>query len=128
MLSASMLHVRDLHTYYGHIHALKGISLEVGQGEIVTLIGSNGAGKSTTLKTISGLLTPRQGEVTLEGRRISGLPAHKVAAMGVAQSPEGRRVFPRMTVLENLEMGAFAHGKADPNDLARVFDLFPRLK
>ena len=124
----AMLEIRDLHTYYGHIHALKGVSLEVEQGEIVTLIGSNGAGKSTTLKTISGLLQPREGTVCLGGETISGRPAHRVAAMGVAQSPEGRRVFPRMSVLENLEMGAFARGKADPADLARVFDLFPRLK
>ena len=124
----AMLEIRDLHTYYGHIHALKGISLEVEQGEIVTLIGSNGAGKSTTLKTISGLLQPREGAVRLNGETISGRPADRVAAMGVAQSPEGRRVFPRMTVLENLEMGAFARGKADPADLDRVFALFPRLK
>jgi branched-chain amino acid transport system ATP-binding protein len=124
----AMLEIRDLHTYYGHIHALKGVSLEVEQGEIVTLIGSNGAGKSTTLKTISGLLQPRGGTVRLSGETISGRPAHRVAALGVAQSPEGRRVFPRMSVLENLEMGAFARGKADPADLARVFDLFPRLK
>lgn len=123
-----MLDVRDVHTFYGQIHALKGISLTVNEGEIVTLIGSNGAGKSTTMKTISGLLTPRTGEVTLKGRRISGMPAHQVAGMGIAQAPEGRRVFPRMTVLENLEMGAFVHGKADPDDLARVYDLFPRLK
>ncbi len=123
-----MLEIRDLHTYYGHIHALKGISLDVERGEIVTLIGSNGAGKSTTLKSISGLLQPRQGAIRLGGETISGRPAHRVAAMGVAQSPEGRRVFPRMTVRENLEMGAFARGKADPADLERVFDLFPRLK
>ncbi len=123
-----MLELRDVHTYYGHIYALKGISIEVGQGEIVTLIGSNGAGKSTTLKTISGLLTPRKGEVLLRGQRISGMPAHKVAGLRVAQSPEGRRVFPRMSVLENLQMGAFIHGRMDPSDLARVFDLFPRLK
>jgi len=123
-----VLQVQDVHTYYGHIHALKGISIEVQQGEIVTLIGSNGAGKSTTLKTISGLLHPREGQVVLNGKLLNGVPAHKVATMGVAQSPEGRRVFPRMTVLENLEMGAFARGHADPHDLARVFDLFPRLK
>jgi branched-chain amino acid transport system ATP-binding protein len=123
-----MLEINDLHTYYGHIHALKGLTLRVEQGEIVTLIGSNGAGKSTTLKTISGLIAPRKGEVRLHGKPISGLPAHRVAGLGVAQSPEGRRVFPRMTVLENLEMGAFARGKPDPSDLARVFDLFPRLK
>jgi branched-chain amino acid transport system ATP-binding protein len=123
-----MLQVQDIHTYYGHIHALKGVSLEVQQGEIVTLIGSNGAGKSTTLKTISGLLQPQRGQILFHGKPLNGIPAHKVATMGVAQSPEGRRVFPRMSVLENLEMGAFARGKADPNDLARVFDLFPRLK
>jgi branched-chain amino acid transport system ATP-binding protein len=123
-----VLQVQDIHTYYGHIHALKGISIEVQQGEIVTLIGSNGAGKSTTLKTISGLLQPRRGQILLNGTSLNGVPAHKVATMGVAQSPEGRRVFPRMSVLENLEMGAFTRGKADPNDLARVFDLFPRLK
>ena len=125
---AVMLELVDVHTYYGHIHALKGISVEVAEGEIVSLIGSNGAGKSTTLKTISGLLTPRTGEVRVEGAKISGLKAHQVAKLGVAQSPEGRRVFPRMSVLENLQMGAFIHGKADPNDLTRVFDLFPRLK
>jgi branched-chain amino acid transport system ATP-binding protein len=124
----AMLEVRDVHTYYGHIHALKGISIEVQQGEIVTLIGSNGAGKSTTLKTISGLLHPRQGTVTLNGKSLNGVPAHKVAGLGVAQSPEGRRVFPRMTVLENLEMGAFTRGKVEESDLTRVFDLFPRLK
>ncbi len=123
-----MLDVTNLHAYYGQIHALKGISLSVAEGEIVTLIGSNGAGKSTTLKSISGLIPPRQGEVLLRGQKISGMPAHKVAGMGIAQSPEGRRVFPRMSVLENLEMGAFVHGKANPDDLARVFDLFPRLK
>ena len=123
-----MLEVRDLHSYYGHIHALKGISFEVDQGEIVTLIGSNGAGKSTTLKTISGLLQPRQGSIDLAGRRISGMPAHRVAGLGLAQSPEGRRIFPRMSVRENLEMGAFARGKPDPSDMSRVFDLFPRLK
>jgi branched-chain amino acid transport system ATP-binding protein len=114
-----MLELRDVHTYYGHIHALKGVSLHVEEGEIVTLIGSNGAGKSTTLKTISGLLTPRTGEVVLRGSRISGMPAHKVAELKVAQSPEG---------LENLEMGAFVNRKVDPADLDRVFQLFPRLK
>jgi branched-chain amino acid transport system ATP-binding protein len=123
-----MLELRDVHTYYGNIHALKGISIDVNQGEVVTLIGSNGAGKSTTLKTISGLLSPREGEVLLRGNRISGMPAHEVAKLKVAQSPEGRRVFPRMSVMENLQMGAFIHGRVDPDDLARVFDLFPRLK
>ena len=123
-----MLELRDVNTYYGHIHALKGISIEVFEGEIVTLIGSNGAGKSTTLKTISGLLNPREGEVLLRGSRISGMPAHQVAKLKVAQSPEGRRIFPRMSVMENLQMGAFIHGRIDQADLARVFDLFPRLK
>jgi len=123
-----MLEIRDLHTAYGHIQALKGISLDVEQGEIVTLIGSNGAGKSTTLKTVSGLLSPRGGTIALNGQPIGGLAAHKVAALGVAQAPEGRRIFPRMTVRENLEMGAFVRGKPDPADMERVFDLFPRLK
>ncbi|HWV23305.1 MAG TPA: ABC transporter ATP-binding protein [Thermomicrobiales bacterium] len=123
-----MLELVDVHSYYGHIQALKGISLDVNRGEIVTLIGSNGAGKSTTLRTISGLLSPKRGEVRMLGKKISGLPPHRVAEMGIAQSPEGRRIFPRMTVLENLQMGAFVHGKVDQNDLARVFDLFPRLK
>ena len=126
--AAQMLELIDVHTYYGHIHALKGISIEVAEGEIVTLIGSNGAGKSTTLKTISGLLSPRNGEVRVLGSRTSGLKAHQVSKLGVAQSPEGRRVFPRMSVLENLQMGAFVLGKVDPDDLARVFDLFPRLQ
>ena len=124
----SMLDIQDVHTYYGHIHALKGVSLTIEKGEIVTLIGSNGAGKSTMLRTISGLLQPRSGQVVLEGQVLNGKPAHKIAGMGVAQSPEGRRVFPRMSVLENLEMGAFVHGPARPEDLERVFDLFPRLK
>jgi branched-chain amino acid transport system ATP-binding protein len=123
-----MLEITDLHTYYGNIHAIKGISLTVEQGEIVTLIGSNGAGKSTTLRTISGLNQPRNGEIKLNGASLKGVPAHEIAAMGVAQSPEGRRVFPRMSVLENLEMGAFARNKVEQADLARVFDLFPRLK
>jgi branched-chain amino acid transport system ATP-binding protein len=125
---ATLLEIRDLHTFYGLIEALKGISLDVKDGEIVTLIGSNGAGKSTTLKTISGLIQPKAGSISFRGKTLSGVPAHKVAAMGIAQSPEGRRVFPRMSVLENLEMGAFARGKVDQSDLARVFDLFPRLK
>ncbi len=123
-----MLEIRDLNTYYGHIHALKGISLDVEQGEIVTLIGSNGAGKSTTLKTVSGLLSPRTGSISLNGQPIGGMAAHKVAGMGVAQSPEGRRIFPRMTVRENLEMGAFVRGKPDAADMERVFDLFPQLR
>ncbi len=123
-----MLELKDVNTFYGNIHALKGITIDVDQGEIVTLIGSNGAGKSTTLKTISGLLSPRTGEILFKGDRISGTPAHRVAGLGIAQSPEGRRVFPRMSVLENLQMGAFIHRKMDPDDLERVFELFPRLK
>ena len=123
-----MLELNNVNSYYGNIHALKGVSLTVEQGEIVTLIGSNGAGKSTTLKTISGLVHPRTGAVNLNGKTISGMPAHDVAKLGVAQSPEGRRIFPRMTVLENLEMGAFTRPAPDPADLDRVFTLFPRLK
>jgi branched-chain amino acid transport system ATP-binding protein len=128
MHNQNVLDLVDVHSFYGQIHALKGISLEVREGEIVTLIGSNGAGKSTTLRTISGLLAPRTGSVKLRGQEIAGMAPHKVASQGVAQSPEGRRIFPRMSVLENLQMGAFVHGKVDPGDLERVFDLFPRLK
>jgi branched-chain amino acid transport system ATP-binding protein len=124
----AMLEINDLHTYYGNIHALKGISLTVEQGEVVTLIGSNGAGKSTTLRTISGLNNARSGEILFEGTSLRGVPAHKIATMGIAQSPEGRRVFPRMTVLENLEMGAFVRRSVDQGDIDRVLDLFPRLK
>ena len=123
----AMLDVQEISTYYGNIQALKGVSLEVDQGEIVTLIGSNGAGKTTTLQTISGLLRPRTGSITLDGKLISDKPAHAVAGMGVAQAPEGRRIFNRMSVMENLELGAYTHGKPDPADLDRVFDLFPRL-
>lgn len=128
MSNQNVLEMANVHSYYGQIHALKGISLEVKEGEIVTLIGSNGAGKSTTLRTISGLLAPRNGSIKLRGKDIAGMPAHKVAGLGVAQSPEGRRVFPRMSVLENLRMGAFVHGKVDSADIDRVFELFPRLK
>lgn len=124
----SILTLNDVHSYYGHIHALKGISIDVKKGEVVTLIGSNGAGKSSTLRTISGLLEPRTGEVLYKGNNIAGTPAHKVAEIGIAQSPEGRRVFPRMSVLENLQMGAFVHKRVDSADLDRVFELFPRLK
>lgn len=126
----SMLELRDVHTYYGNIHALKGVSLTVEPGEIVTLIGSNGAGKSTTLNTISGLLQPRTGEVWLEGKRIDGTPANEVVKMGVCQAPEGRKIFARLTVTENLEMGAFTRTDkaAIRRDMERVFTLFPRLK
>lgn len=122
--------VDGVHAYYGHIHALHGISLTVEQGEIVTLIGANGAGKSTTLKTISGFLRPRPGRVLLDGLSIQGLAPHTITRRGVCMVPEGRRIFPRMTVLENLEMGAFARGdrRAVQDDLHRVYTLFPRLK
>jgi branched-chain amino acid transport system ATP-binding protein len=124
-----MLDVRDLHVYYGKIHALKGISLQVAQGEIVALLGNNGAGKTTTLKTISGLLRPRGGEVRLEDRVIHDLPPHEIVARGVAHSPEGRKVFNRLTVTENLEMGAYLRGDAGVReDMERVFVLFSRLK
>lgn len=125
-----MLDLSDVHTSYGNIRALKGISLKVEQGEIVTLIGSNGAGKTTTLKTIVGTLVPSRGEIRFEGKRISGLSTNKVVHMGIAHSPEGRRIFPRMIVLENLELGAFVReDKRDvPADMERVFALFPRLR
>jgi len=125
-----LLKVEDINTYYGKIHALKGVSLEVNDGEIVTLIGANGAGKSTTLKTISGQLAPKEGTITYLGEVISCKPAHLVTAKGVVQVPEGRRIFPRMTVMENLEMGAFLRKDKDgiAADLERVFELFPRLK
>jgi branched-chain amino acid transport system ATP-binding protein len=122
-----LLELDDVNTYYGNIHALKGISLTVDEGEVVTLIGSNGAGKSTTLLTISGLVHARSGSITFQGQQIDGMAAHKITTLGVVQSPEGRRVFPLMTVLENLEMGAYAHGHANSDDLARVYELFPRL-
>ena len=125
-----MLELKDVHTYYGNIHALKGISLRVEKGEIVTLIGSNGAGKSTTLRTIQGINRPRSGSIILEGEELEKLPPHEIAYRGVAQSPEGRMIFPRMTVRENLEMGAYARKDKTgfDDDLARVFSLFPRLK
>ncbi|WP_026370401.1 ATP-binding cassette domain-containing protein [Kallotenue papyrolyticum] len=125
-----MLELRDVHSYYGNIHALKGISLSVNQGEVVTLIGANGAGKTTTLRTISGLLRPRQGQILLNGQRIDHLPPHQIAQLGVAHAPEGRRIFGRMTVRENLEMGAFKRSdRAEiQRDMERVFSLFPRLR
>jgi len=125
-----MLELKDVHTYYGNIHALKGISLTVNDGEIVTLIGSNGAGKSTTLRTIQGLNKPRSGSVVLDGIELHKLPAHEIAMLGVAQSPEGRMIFPRMTVMENLEMGAYVRKDLTSfnDDLEHVFSLFPRLK
>jgi branched-chain amino acid transport system ATP-binding protein len=126
----STLELRDVHAFYGNIHALQGISISVDDREIVTLIGANGAGKSTTLRTISGLLAPREGDVLLDGKRINAMPPHEIVGAGICQVPEGRRIFARMTVLENLEMGAFSRKDkgAVKGDLQRVFDLFPRLK
>jgi branched-chain amino acid transport system ATP-binding protein len=125
-----MLELNDIHSYYGNIHALKGISLTVDKGEIVTLIGANGAGKTTTLRTIQGLIRPRSGSIKLEGEELTRLPAHEVNRRGICQSPEGRLIFPRMTVQENLEMGAFSRADRSgiQQDLERVFSLFPRLK
>ena len=124
-----LLELTDIHTYYGNIRALDGISLTVEKGEIVTLIGSNGAGKSTTLRTISGTIKPRTGTVRLEGREIHEIPAHEIVRLGISQSPEGRRVFGRMSVQENLQLGAFIRGgQSYDEDITRVYDLFPRLK
>ena len=126
---APLLRVSDLHVYYGAIHAIKGINLEVYENEIVTLIGANGAGKSTTLNTIAGLLKPRQGTVELNGKPISGLGASKVVPMGLSLCPEGRRIFQQMTVRENLEMGSYTRPNSEIADsLADVFQRFPRLK
>jgi branched-chain amino acid transport system ATP-binding protein len=127
--AAALLELEDLHVFYGNIEALKGVSMTVGRGEIVTLIGSNGAGKSTTLRAISGTHKPRTGSVKLDGKPIHELPAHEIVTLGIAHSPEGRKVFSRMTVYENLQMGAFSRRGADlAPDVARVYDLFPRLK
>jgi branched-chain amino acid transport system ATP-binding protein len=124
-----MLELQDVHAYYGNIHVLKGISLLVRKGEIVTLIGSNGAGKTTTLNTISRILKPTQGQVLLEGRQVDHKAPHEIAALGIAHSPEGRKIFGRMSVLENLKMGAYTRHMRDiDSDLERVFGLFPRLK
>jgi branched-chain amino acid transport system ATP-binding protein len=126
---APILRLEGIHTYYGAIHALKGISIEVNDGEIVTLIGANGAGKSTTLRSIQGLNRPRTGRIFFQGREITGSSPHEIVKMGIAQSPEGRRLFPRMTVTENLEMGAFQRTDRPGirEDMNRVFELFPRL-
>jgi branched-chain amino acid transport system ATP-binding protein len=124
-----LLEVSDIHTHYGSIEALKGVSLTVEPGEVVTLIGSNGAGKSTTLRSISGLTPASSGTVTFDGEEITGMPAHEVVGRGVALAPEGRHCFPRMTVRENLELGAYLRrGGAQDGDFERVFELFPRLK
>jgi len=124
-----VLELNDIHTYYGAIHALKGVSLRVGAGEIVTLIGANGAGKSTTLRSINGLNHPRQGTISFQGQDITNASPHAIVKNGIAQSPEGRRLFPRMTVTENLEMGAFQRTDSEnfKGDMDRVFELFPRL-
>lgn len=125
----ALLQVNDIHTYYGHIYALKGISITVEKGEVVAMLGANGAGKTTTLKTISGLLKPRAGNIKLEGEEISGLPPHVIVGKGIGQSPEGRQIFTRLTVLENLEMGAYSRTDkaAIAQDLEHVFQIFPRL-
>lgn len=125
-----MLKVDNLEVAYGNIKAIKGISLEVNQGEIVTLIGSNGAGKSTTLRAISGILKPRKGSITFNGERIDGVEGHEIVAKGICQSPEGRRIFPKMSVDENLDLGAFLRNDkaAIAEDRQRVLDLFPRLQ
>jgi branched-chain amino acid transport system ATP-binding protein len=125
-----MLEIKDLHTYYGNIHALKGISLHVEQGEVVTLIGSNGAGKTTTLRTIQGLLRPREGKILFEGDSLGSLSTQAIVRLGISQSPEGRLIFPRMTVRENLEMGAFSRNDSlgIKSDTERILNLFPRLR
>jgi branched-chain amino acid transport system ATP-binding protein len=127
---AGLLELQDVHAYYGNIRALKGVSLSVSRGEIVTLIGSNGAGKTTTLRTVLGTVRPLRGSVSFGGRRIDRVPTHRIARLGIAQSPEGRRIFAPMTVLENLELGAFSRAdrEAIPADLERVLALFPRLR
>ena len=124
-----MLKVDNIHTYYGNIQALKGISLEVNKGEIICLIGANGAGKSTTLMSISGIEPPRSGSVILEGTDITGMPPHKIVTMGMSQVPEGRRIFPQLTTLENLDMGAYLRTDKEEKkrDLEYVFELFPIL-
>jgi branched-chain amino acid transport system ATP-binding protein len=124
----ALLEVTDIHTFYGNIEALKGISLEVEEGEIVTLIGSNGAGKSTTLRSISGLSPPREGSIKFDGKELGETPPQEIVRLGISQSPEGRRCFPRMTVRENLELGAYLRDDDIEADLGRVYDLFPRLK
>ena len=129
-MAEPMLKIDDINVYYGAIHAIKGISLVVNQGEIVTLIGANGAGKSTTLRTISGLLKPKTGSITFQGEDIAGTPAHKIVGLGISQVPEGRRIFTEMTVMENLDLGAFIRKDKDgiAADKKHVFELFPRLE
>ncbi len=125
----SLLKVDDIHVYYGAIHAIKGVSFEVNEGEIVTLIGANGAGKSTTLNTVAGLLRPRSGSITFDGRNLASIPANKTVSLGMALCPEGRRIFQQMTVRENLEMGGFTRPKGEiPGSISEMFARFPRLK
>lgn len=128
--SKTLLQLENVHSYYGNIHALHGISLYVNQGEVVTLIGANGAGKSTTIRTISGIMHPREGTVIFEGQPIHDIPPHELVGRGIAQSPEGRRIFPRLSVQDNLLMGAYLRSdkKEIEADMERVFGLFPRLK
>lgn len=125
---STLLKVNDIHVYYGKIHAVKGVSFEVGQGEIVSLIGANGAGKSTALKTISGLLHPKQGSIEFMGKDITKLEPNKIVRLGLAQVPEGRRVFAHMSVMENIEMGAYIPGRVPEEAVEDVFSRFPRLK
>jgi len=129
-MDEAQLDVKDIHVFYGNIEAVKGMSFHVNQGEIVCLIGANGAGKTTTLRTVSGLLRPAEGAIFYEGQRVDLLPAHQIVKLGVAQSPEGRRIFPRMSVRENLDMGAFIRRDAagQREDLDRIMELFPILK
>jgi branched-chain amino acid transport system ATP-binding protein len=127
--SGALLEVRDLHVFYGNIEAIKGVSLEIREGEIVTLIGANGAGKTTTLNAISGLLRPRSGSISYQGQALAGVPAYQVVTRGLSQAPEGRKIFPRMSIRENLEMGAFSRPRQDLTaDFERVYDLFPVLR
>jgi branched-chain amino acid transport system ATP-binding protein len=128
--SKPLLQLDNVHSYYGNIHALHGVSLHVNRGEIVTLIGANGAGKSTTIRTISGIMHPREGSIHFEGQPIHNIPAHDLVGKGIAQSPEGRRIFPRLTVEDNLQMGAFLRRdkKSIADDMETVFGMFPRLK
>ncbi|MBL1135318.1 MAG: ABC transporter ATP-binding protein [Chloroflexi bacterium] len=125
-----LLAVNNIHSYYGNIHALQGISLNIFEGEIVTLIGANGAGKSTTIRTVSGIMHPREGTIHFDGQPIHQLPAHSLVSKGISQSPEGRRIFPRLSVRDNLAMGAYKRNdrRAIRQDIDRIYDLFPRLK
>jgi branched-chain amino acid transport system ATP-binding protein len=127
-MTETMLSVEDIEVRYGAIKALKGVTFHVNEGEVVALLGANGAGKTTTQKTVSGMLRPATGEIIYDGKRIDGIPAHELISLGICHVPEGRRVFPRMTVHENLEMGAFRFKRPDEQVLAHVLQLFPRLQ